>query len=167
MNGEGVEDEVANDASATVASHSTGQLGVVDESKHTLGEVDGGRLGQKSRLLRYDRLLRSAGIDGDHRPTRVHRFDRNDAEVLVRRRVDDGRRRFDQRAFDFVVGRLDERDRSRVEVEVQIGQLAQLLVVLDVLLYATVVTARDYQMALGEYVCRYFCAQFVCKRNKC
>ena len=110
-----------------------------DHISHGVRERFFVRLAQVARFLVQNGFEWSSRVHGDHGPAHVHRLDRNDAKVFVRRRVDQARGSCKQSQLLLVVERSDER---HVVCEVVfVSEIYQLQVVLFVFRYAFIITA--------------------------
>ena len=79
-------------------AHAPRRVRIAEHARQRLGEGRRRRRGQPARAAVDDRLGGAAPVDGDHRARGRHRLQRDDAEVLGQRRVDDAGRARQQRA---------------------------------------------------------------------
>lgn len=86
--GERTKGKVFLDVNSTLIAESLGKSSIVDESFHSIREIFDQRFVTKETGLTVnDRFQWTSGRRADHRPSGLHRFQWNDAEVFEARRV--------------------------------------------------------------------------------
>ena len=103
---------------------------------------------QKASAAVHHGLERSAGLGGDHRLLAVHGLDGHNAEMLIRRRVDQAMRSAEQVDLLAVANRT-QKAHARLQLEL-LDECVQLVVMLHILCHAHIVAARQDQMTLGK-----------------